>query len=279
MRWRWVLVVWAAWLLLLILALGTAHSETIGYRFTAPTSDQRGCPGTVAYDSLALLPPLPLTGLTRFEIWGVRFRDLDTLMLGDIPCSGCAGDTIGFDLDILPGTMGSLWIRAFDAENNRSCIGSQSVFAVPAQETVGDTIGHGAGLKCEMYADREQTVKVGERVDSTVAFVWGDQAAWLGGSIDNFSMRWSGMVHVPTSGVWNLYVQSDDGRRLWLDGVKVMDFWVPTWSEGQWAGSLAEGDHAIRVDYFEAGGGALCTLQWAGPGQGKSIVPGSRLTH
>jgi hypothetical protein len=43
--------------------------------------------------------------------------------------------------------------------------------------------------------------------------------------------------------------------------------------------ALAAGKHALRVEFFEAGGGAGLLMSWSGPGFGTQIVPGSRLFH
>ena len=61
----------------------------------------------------------------------------------------------------------------------------------------------------------------------------------------------------------------DDGVRLWVDEQLLVDQWIDqaptTYTKDV---SLAEGSHAVRLEYYENGGGALARLAWtrvAGP--------------
>lgn len=73
-----------------------------------------------------------LTDLKEIRLYGRKFSQRDTLLIGSIPALGVEGDTIGVDVDILPGTMGFFFTRAVDKAGNVSCIGAQYVFALPA---------------------------------------------------------------------------------------------------------------------------------------------------
>ena len=42
---------------------------------------------------------------------------------------------------------------------------------------------------------------------------------------DNFSVRWSGEVQPLYSQEYTFYTVSDDGVRLWVNGVKLIDNW------------------------------------------------------
>ena len=43
--------------------------------------------------------------------------------------------------------------------------------------------------------------------------------------------------------------------------------------------ALAPGKHAVRIAFFEAGGGAGCIASIAGPGLAKQVIPAGRLTR
>ena len=36
------------------------------------------------------------------------------------------------------------------------------------------------------------------------------------GTFSNFVIRMAGFIHMPTSGLWTFYTESDDGSRLWI---------------------------------------------------------------
>ncbi|HEY1536968.1 MAG TPA: PA14 domain-containing protein, partial [Polyangiaceae bacterium] len=81
-------------------------------------------------------------------------------------------------------------------------------------------------------------------------------------SPDNFSVRWTGLLTAPCSGVYEFQSEGDinDGARLWLDQIRIMG----RWSSGPLYGAtyLAAGDHSFKVDYYEQGGAATVKLNW-----------------
>jgi glucose/arabinose dehydrogenase len=92
---------------------------------------------------------------------------------------------------------------------------------------------------------------------------------WAGGSPDplinanNFSARWTKNASLE-SGIYEFTVTADDGVRLLIDGVVVLDKWEdqsPTTYTVQQA--LAAGNHTLVVEYYENGGGAVAKMQYA----------------
>ena len=75
---------------------------------------------------------------------------------------------------------------------------------------------------------------------------------------DNFSARWTKSVTVDEEGNYKFTVTADDGVRLYVDGQKVIDKWVPqsrtTYSATR---QLTQGTHHIVLEYFEASGDAV----------------------
>ncbi|WP_229835607.1 PA14 domain-containing protein, partial [Dactylosporangium sucinum] len=60
------------------------------------------------------------------------------------------------------------------------------------------------------------------------------------------------------AGTYRITATSDDGIRVSIDGAVVIDGWSdhpPTTYTFETA--LTEGDHTIKVEYFDSGGGAL----------------------
>jgi hypothetical protein len=89
----------------------------------------------------------------------------------------------------------------------------------------------------------------------------------IGGSAvpnDNFSARWTGRFQFGTAGTYRFTVQTDDGARLYLDGVLIHDKWIAqgavTYTVDR---AVASGEHEVKLEYFEATGGATARLSWA----------------
>ena len=62
------------------------------------------------------------------------------------------------------------------------------------------------------------------RVDAAVDFDWGTGLV-TSDAFDYASVRWTGYLTPPLDGDYTLYVDADDGARLWLDGTLVVDKW------------------------------------------------------
>ncbi|MFZ9880549.1 MAG: M12 family metallo-peptidase [Phycisphaerales bacterium] len=87
-----------------------------------------------------------------------------------------------------------------------------------------------------------------------------------------------GFLSVPAGGEWTLFLSSDDGSRLFVgDTLVVNNDGVHGMLEASGAIALAAGMHALRIEFFEATGGAGLVFSWQGPGVGKQVVPASAL--
>ena len=66
------------------------------------------------------------------------------------------------------------------------------------------------------------------RLDPTVDFNWGDPGSPEPGvvNVDNFKARWTGEVEIPSTGTWTFHTQTDDGVRLWVNDVLVLENWT-----------------------------------------------------
>lgn len=113
------------------------------------------------------------------------------------------------------------------------------------------------------------------RNDARIDFDWGVGAPATGVTADNFSVSWTGTVVAPTSGVFTFTTTTDDGVRLYVNNQLIVNRWIaqaPTDASGTI--TLEAGKkYAIKMEYYEAGGGAVAKLSWAYPGQARQIVP------
>lgn len=109
------------------------------------------------------------------------------------------------------------------------------------------------------------------RYDKAINFDWG--LGWPSPKIsaDYFSVRWTRSLWLGT-GTYRFTVTTDDGVRLWVDNVLVIDQWSEQPGTSFSADvPLGAGTHTIRMEYFELTGIALAHLGWekisdAGPG-------------
>ncbi len=108
-----------------------------------------------------------------------------------------------------------------------------------------------------------------------------DDFALPGGGDDaRFLTLASGFLDASVDGVYGFRLISDDGSRLWLGGVQLIDhdgLHSATALDG-WA-LLGAGRYAFNVEHFENGGDEVLALQWRPPGAARfDVVPGSALS-
>ena len=91
----------------------------------------------------------------------------------------------------------------------------------------------------------------------------------------NFFMEAKGTLRIPATDNYVFRLVSDDGSRLYLDGDLLIDHDGPHGPEARDSELiLDEGVYPIRVEYFESGGGAALSLQWARHGDNAfSVIP------
>lgn len=137
------------------------------------------------------------------------------------------------------------------------------------------------GLLGRYHQGKSFDTEVAVRVDAGVDLPADGETAGSYGlpmQSDNFSVRWEGGVKIDKAGSWTFHVGADDGQRLWVDGVQVLDLWSDhgfTVASGTL--SLEEGWHAVRLEHYEAGGAAQVRLEWEGPGKPRQPILGSSL--
>jgi hypothetical protein len=98
------------------------------------------------------------------------------------------------------------------------------------------------------------------RDDTAISCNWGQAAPAIGLPVDGFSVRWTRTLKFD-AGVYRFGLRSDDGVRLWIDGILQLDEWHD--SDGQAFArdvQLGAGNHTLRIEYFENTGGALIYL-------------------
>ncbi len=88
-----------------------------------------------------------------------------------------------------------------------------------------------------------------------------------------FGIDYRGTFEAPTAGVYRWRLVSDDGSRLWIDGVEVIDNdGLDGVREAEGAIELGEGTHAIRVWYFQGPPGDVALQLFVTPPSGQERV-------
>ena len=124
------------------------------------------------------------------------------------------------------------------------------------------------GLIAEYFATGDLSGEAVTRVDPQVSFDWGAAAPIDGLPQDGFSIRWRGQLRVPESGLYRFTVSADDGARLWIDDVLVIDAWDGTGlRRTSGSAELEAGGVPIRMEYREDARLAEAALTWSGPGR------------
>jgi len=129
--------------------------------------------------------------------------------------------------------------------------------------------GGGHGLSARFYADTAASGSpVATRVDSQVAFDWHGRPPAEGMAARGWSARWTGTLTAPAPGTYTFSLTSDDGGRLYVDGVQVIDNWRPQAATTETGKVTLRAGQAvpIEVDYFQARGGSSLILGWQPPG-------------
>jgi hypothetical protein len=133
------------------------------------------------------------------------------------------------------------------------------------------------GIRGEYYnsLDLSGTI-VGRRADGPVDFNWGTGSPGVPDvNADVFSVGWSGHLRVTTSGSYQFQTVSDDGVRLWVNNVLVIDNWTDhsqTTDTSAGVELMAGQVYPIRLEFYENQTNAEIRLRWQVPGT-TSFVP------
>ena len=151
----------------------------------------------------------------------------------------------------------------------------------PAAQISG--VARQSGLKAEYYQSAgenyfAQRSELAVEDDLAFADLAPRLVRYTGGSSDHTAVRWTGKIQFQKAEEYTLYLIGDNGFRLWLDGRLVIDHWVNDWDQEQASAPIraeAGSAHELKVEYFNATGGANLKFSWSSPGTPKAVVPAS----
>ncbi len=99
------------------------------------------------------------------------------------------------------------------------------------------------------------------RGDQVIDFNWGSGSPMPGINSDHFSVRWTQTLNF-APGTYRFDVFSDDGVRLWVNNMLVIDQWRDQ-TDGRFSATAAlSGMTPIHMEYYENTGRAAVALSW-----------------
>jgi acetyl esterase/lipase len=152
--------------------------------------------------------------------------------------------------------------------------------ALPKQVIAQNRLFGQRGLHGQYFDQNSLTDWKLNRNDGSVDFNWGKGSPDPLVGKDSFSIRWTGQVAVEYSERYTFYVVGDDGVRLWVDGVLLVDQWS-NHDRNEFSASIALGAgrrHDIRLEYYEDRVSAEVALLWSSESQAKEVIPSERLS-
>jgi len=120
------------------------------------------------------------------------------------------------------------------------------------------------GLLGEYFNGQAFDDFVGSRVDPEIDYTWGTYKPLQDATMANdFTARWRGTIHTGASSTVRFRVIHDDGARIIVDGVNVLEQWSGTGTHDTAPVTVTpDTDVPIEVDVRDSGGAAQLVLQW-----------------
>jgi outer membrane protein OmpA-like peptidoglycan-associated protein len=129
------------------------------------------------------------------------------------------------------------------------------------------------GLQGEYFDGKDFDRKVAIRTDAELNFSWLD-APIKGLKETDYSMRWTGKLFAPVSGVYVFSAKVDDGIRVWVGNKLIIESWQLN-NSTKLAGKVilvAGKYYDLKVDYFNEVLGGVIQLFWKMPDAQQPIL-------
>ncbi len=138
------------------------------------------------------------------------------------------------------------------------------------------------GLKAEYYNGTNFEQLVATRMDENIDLSWNNTPPVPGLNPHHCSIRWTGILNAPKTGTYTFSAKVDDGIRVWVGGISVIDDWNLN-DNGRFTGKviMREGTpYELKVEYFNALVEGEISLLWTLPdAQHFEVVEGKYLTQ
>lgn len=137
----------------------------------------------------------------------------------------------------------------------------------------------GDGLQAQYFNTDDLSGPALVRVDSSIDFNWAAGSPDASIAADTFSARWNGQLESRFTETHTFYVNANDGARLWVNGVLLIDqFDNPLVLDASASIDLIAGRrYDIQFEFRENTGGASAQLEWESASLNRAVVPTSQL--
>ncbi len=150
----------------------------------------------------------------------------------------------------------------------------------PLATAPGATAAYYVLFEPEVLPDFEQLTSYRVDVVPEVGFASTNGEFATSGRSDDVGAVFEGFIEVPSAAEYVLSVESDDGSKLYLGDALIVDNdGLHGMVEVSAEAALLPGRHAVRVEFFERGGGAGCIVRIEGGGLVRQVVPASMWSH
>lgn len=152
---------------------------------------------------------------------------------------------------------------------------STTVPIVPSPSPIPTPIASGNGLNATYYNGMNFANLFLSRTDLNINFDWGYGSPAVSVPIDQFSVKWTGYIIPPASGNYTFYARTDDGVRVWVNNVRIINYWrdQPATERKKSIYLTGGRKYPFKMEYYENTGNAIAQLLWSGPGIQKQIIP------
>jgi hypothetical protein len=133
------------------------------------------------------------------------------------------------------------------------------------------------GLAATFYDTDTLTGPATSLTVDNVNFNWGTGSPLPAIAPDTFSARFDGFLQAPASGDYTITTRADDGVRLWIDNQLLINDWTrhPATDRSATFHFEAGKKYSVRLEYFEAYGGASLQLSWSSATMARQVIPAS----
>ena len=236
----------------------------------------------IPQSQLYCMPKAPgdITAIPGITSVALKWNEVPAAESYDIDINGeIISEVIGSEYlieNLTPDTEYSIKLRSVSSFGTSEWSKAVEVSTLEEQYSV---TGNGNGLTGKYYDNIIFKKPKFERVDKTIDFDWGRGTPDPRIKGNTFSVRWEGKLLPEYTARHTIYLYSDDGARLWINGKELIDFWKPHSSEeGSAEIDLIAGEkYDIRIEYFNINKDAKVVLYWSNPYEEKQIIPMEQL--
>ena len=219
----------------------------------------------------------------------------DHLLLGNIDVNKDCPSTVATNTESYAGAYGEDFIAYLECLETTHAdvtyVGSGQYAVSSLTPRVGEYSLHvskaiSGGLKGSYFNNRWLfgDTPAMERIDPVIDFTWDDFVTSTGK--DFISVRWTGYVQPAFSEAYTFHMQVNDGVRLWIDGIQLIDEYEATVEGVDFVeysavttSLVADRLYSVKIEFRENKDLAVARFLWSSITQPKTVVPPHRLFY